>query len=664
MVDVGNQDYGKFYHEKSSNGKHYSFEPQSQPGNGFTAVASSNSDCDKETDYWYKPVTFNPAGYTAPDAVAGQTLSFTFKAYSKYSSWGSTKYAGWHEKDQSSYPTTYIKIYDAVAMDELRALVNEETSLNRRPETYKAEGDYNGYLGTLASAIMVAWNPGIDGSFQTDSTTIRLALEAAIEKLDAAKMTPAEQAAAGLATVDAAVNQLESTVKSTAAGLGGKSFRTYMLYRWSRYQDALDDANYAINLAAEYNEGLQTKKFTYSSMPVYELKEVVAGDKYSAYILALLEDLNEEELAQSKERFKEVTRNYGGYSTLDIAQYSNLVTRMAGRLLPREGGVVNTYLSKEINSAKAVIGSRNTNGYSTRSWNAYAEALANAEAAMTSTSQDAIFDAKYQLQVARNNLRTEAEEADYTELETLMAQAEQIFSNPNVKSVYDNTDAEIGAVLGAWGYTTTNGTNTEIFPWAAKSVNARSYDKGDQEDVDEAADALKVALSKMVFKGVNYGNNTVVNSSVTTGEVDKDENPIMESVKTTELSAKQIIEAVRTKFAGTTATGATDTDVRISLDDDYTIDTGAEKFVGTGATITIYTTQSGVKIPISTIKVVVKGDVTGDGVIDVLDCMVVELAGTNCTTVTGVYNLAGDIANNGTVDLDDLGPVANLAKAG
>jgi hypothetical protein len=44
--------------------------------------------------------------------------------------------------------------------------------------------------------------------------------------------------------------------------------------------------------------------------------------------------------------------------------------------------------------------------------------------------------------------------------------------------------------------------------------------------------------------------------------------------------------------------------------------------------------------------------------------MVVELAGTNCTTVTGVYNLAGDIVNNGTVDLDDYGSVANLAKAG
>ena len=86
------------------------------------------------------------------------------------------------------------------------------------------------------------------------------------------------------------------------------------------------------------------------------------------------------------------------------------------------------------------------------------------------------------------------------------------------------------------------------------------------------------------------------------------------------------------------------------------------KFVGTGATITIYTTQAGVKVPLSTIKVVVKGDVTGDGVIDVLDCMLVELVGTNKTTVSGVYSLAGDIANDGKVGLEDLGAVANLAK--
>ena len=299
MVDLGNQEYGKFYHEKASNGKNYKFEPQSQPGNGFTAVGSSNDDCDKETDYWYKPVTFNPANYTAPDAVAGQTLSFTYKAYSSWKPtiFSSEKYAGWHEKSEGghkTYPTTYIKIYDEVSMGELRALVNEETGLNRRPETYKAEGDYNGYLGTLAEAIMIAWNPGLDGSFQTNSATKLAQLKAAIEKLDAAKMTPAEQAAAGLATVDAAIAQLEATVESTVEGLNGKSFRTHMLYRWSRFQDEVNGANRMINLAAEYNAGLQTQKFEYNSMPTYEVREAISGDTYATFINALFFDITEE----------------------------------------------------------------------------------------------------------------------------------------------------------------------------------------------------------------------------------------------------------------------------------------------------------------------------------------------------------------------------------
>ena len=483
-------------------------------------------------------------------------------------------------------------------------------------------------------------------------------LEAAIEKLDANKMTPAEQAAAGLETVDAAINTLESTVKSTATGLGGKSFRTYMLYRWSRYQDAVNDANYAINLSAEYNAGLQTQKFPYSSMPVYQLKEVVAGNAYSSYILALLEDLNDEELAQSRERFKEVTRNYGGYTTLDIAQYSNLVTRMAGRLLPREGGVVNTYLSKEINSAKAVIGSTNTKGYSTRSWNAYADALANAEAAMTSTSQDTIFDAKYQLQVARNNLRTANEEADYKELGDLIKQAEQVLVNRNL---YNNTPEEFGALLAALGYEITKDVVTyDIFPGAAKNIDAVSIEADDQEDVDDAADALKVALSKMKFNVTSYGSASVNNESVPTGEFDKNDNPITESVKTTVIPVQSILSAVTSKFNGTSATGANTIKVKVSLDDNYTLTEENTKFVGTGATVTIYsTTSSGIDIPISTVKIVVKGDVNGDGVIDVIDCMMLELVITSNTSLTGVYNLAGDFAENDAIDETDFDSVVN-----
>ncbi len=663
MEKIGEEDTAKFYHSKASNGKSYSLEMQSQPGNGFSTNNSKvEEDADKETDYWIKAVSFNKANYTAPDAVAGQTLSFTYKFYSWYKKtiFSGNTYCGWHESSDGGYktfPTSYIKIYDEVSMGELRELVNEETGLNRRPETYKAAANYNGYLGTLAEAIMIAWNPGIDGSFQTNSADKLAQLKAAIELMDANKMTPQEQAAAGLATVDAAIAQLEATVKSTAEGLGGKSFRTHMLYRWSRYQDEVNGANRMINLAAEFNGGLQTQKFEYNSMPTYEVREAIAGDKYATYLNALFVDLNEEELANAKEHFKNITRDFGGLTTLDVAQSANLVTRMAGRLLPREGGVVNTYLTKEIQSAKNEIGTTNTKGYSTRTWNAYAEALTYAESVVNSASQDTIFDAKYRLQVARNNLMLASNEADYTELEALMKQAEYVFKNINL---YANTDpADFGKVLAAWGYTTDSGV--DLFPGSAINVYAEAYDKHDQDEVDDAANELKKALSKLVFKNINYGGETVTPTDVPTGEFDEDDNPITESIKTTELSAQQLMSVVRGKFAATTASGATNADVKISIDANYSLGDGEDKFVGTGSTITIYTTQGGVNIPLSTIKVIVKGDVTGDGVIDVLDLMVVELSANGYTSVTGVFNLAGDLSEDGTVGAEDFQSVVNKA---
>jgi ABC-type enterochelin transport system substrate-binding protein len=165
----------------------------------------------------------------------------------------------------------------------------------------------------------------------------------------------------------------------------------------------------------------------------------------------------------------------------------------------------------------------------------------------------------------------------------------------------------------------------------------------------------------LVFKNVNYGSETVTPTDVPTGELDENDNPITESIKITELSAQQLMSVVRGKFEATTASGATDASVKISIDANYSLGDGEDKFVGTGSTITIYTTQGGVNIPLSTIKVVVKGDVTGDGVIDVLDLMVVELSANGYTSVTGVYNLAGDLSEDGTVGAADFQSVLNKA---
>jgi len=657
LGSLNGRNIGGFYNPKSGE-RWFKFENTGAASQGGIVFTPENETVPKESAISVAPFSYDAASFEDV-GTAGKAYVFNYKYYyriSKYQAWPPAYVEGDPYGFTDGTDTT-IYVYDAETRGQLESLVSEETSLNRRPEDYKDAGAYGTYLGALANAISVAWNPRYDASFVLDATPALNALKTAIEALEATRYTKEELAQQSGETVAAAIAKLAEKVNEVESGLKGKDYRTHMLYRWSRYQDALKDAKYAVALEAEYSAGKATQKFPYNSMPIYELNELISGNAYEAYIKALYQNLNEQEALEAEARFKDVTNQYAGFTTLDIAQYSNLLTRMSTRLLPREGGVVNSYLTKEIESAKAVIGDTNTAGYSERSWNAYSAALQNAESVKNDVSQDKIFAAKYALQVARNNLRTEAQEADYSELENLIAQAQYVFNNIGL---YNNTDAEFGAVLAALGYEI--GT-TDIFPDSALNVNSVSIDKHDQEDVDDAADALKKALSRMEFKGASYAGAEVVDKEVITGEEAEDGNKVTETVRITKLSAKELLADVTAKFSGTTATDASGATVKISLDDSYTLDDdNANKFVGTGATITIYTTASGVTIPLSTIKVVVDGDLTGDGVIDVIDCAIVEFAAHGNASPTGVFALAGDGNADNTFDIEnDLQYVTNIA---
>lgn len=568
--------------------------------------------------------------------------------------WRVTGYANSSSSEFSNEPAIWI-FHNPADLDPLRELVNSEVEMMRLPTEYNtSSAEWAAYSTAFQNAIRAA-RQNVNEYGIYNYKQLYDALDAAVDNIENAKVASSND-------VSGYISTLKNTVKSVNTQLDGSSFRTYALYRWYDLNDLRNDANNMINLYERAQATApDTKFFPYSDISEFDLNKLVSNDQYKGYILALLEDMTEEDAARAKEDYRNAKKDLSNLQTSTIADTNDLLGKSVGKLLPREGGVVNTYLIKEINSAKAVIGTTNNKGYSERSWNAYSTALAKAEAVKDSTSQDTIFDAKYQLQVARNNLIPATQEADYEELLALIKQAETVMNNTGL---YNNTNAEFGAVLAALGYEVTDadGNTVQLFPGSAKTIEHVSFDKHDQDEIDDVADNLKKALSKMVFKGASYGGATVESSQVPTGEVDENDVAIKETVKTTVIDAKQLIDAVTAKFAGTTANGATDAEIRVSLDDSYTLATGNEKFVGTGATITIYTTQAGVKVPLSTIKVVVKGDVTGDGVIDVLDCMLVELVGTDKTTVSGVYSLAGDIANDGNVGLEDLGAVANLAK--
>ncbi len=80
---------------------------------------------------------------------------------------------------------------------------------------------------------------------------------------------------------------------------------------------------------------------------------------------------------------------------------------------------------------------------------------------------------------------------------------------------------------------------------------------------------------------------------------------------------------------------------------------------GTGSKITVYDNN----VLLGEYTVVIKGDVNGDSVCDVLDCMLVELARhtNNNVSLEGAYLLAGDLAIDGVIDENDLNAVVNRA---
>ena len=371
--------------------------------------------------------------------------------------------------------------------------------------------------------------------------------------------------------------------------------------------------------------------------------------------------MTEEELARASEDYTNKSREYYGQTNLDVVQVSNLLSRMSQRLITRTTKPVTSYLQKEINSAEKDIGTSQGN-YSEKSWAPYAKALADAKAALTSDSQDVIFAAKYQLQVTRNNLRTADKEADYDELATLIAQAENALATQAAnKATYVNADEDFGKLLVALGYSV---GETKLFG-GAKDVFNTSYDKHDQDEVDDAADELKAALAKLEFKNFSTTKpSTVVSTPVETGETDENGEAVTENIYTTKIAAKQFKDAVASAIKG----GNSSWTVQVSLDEKYTAtDAGLALPVGTGATVTIIKNEGGVNVPVATIKVIVEGDVTGDGVIDGLDCMVVDLVANNNTSLGGVYLEAGDLASNAAgeqrITIKDLEQVVNKAIA-
>ena len=443
-----------------------------------------------------------------------------------------------------------------------------------------------------------------------------------------------------------------------AKDLNGKDYRTYMLYRWNRYYDVYKAANNFVALKDRVALGVETQNFNYSSLTANEVTELLklqGNGTYADFVKATFTPMTDEEVLEAERNYNNASRDLAETTLADIENAQSLLPVLKNRLLPREGGVVKTYLEAEIASA----GTLNEADYTPMSWAVFETALDNANIAKSSDSQDTIFTAKYQLQVARNGLVAKGDEADYDELKAVIAQANAALANASSYENYETSPADFGAVLAALGYEVkdANGNTINLYPGSAIDVEDIPYGTHDQDEIDDAADELKRALAKLKFKNLNTGSVGVENKEFGTGEFDETTNAeIKESVLVRNVAKEQNATQVKdlVKALGDSAV--------VSLDGTYSAEKDTDMFVGTGATITVYKKQGTVNVPVATIKVVVNGDVNGDGVIDVLDCASVELASHGLVEYAGVYGLAADIATaTAGITAEDLQAVVGLA---
>lgn len=314
--------------------------------------------------------------------------------------------------------------------------------------------------------------------------------------------------------------------------------------------------------------------------------------------------------------------------------------------------VVKDFLNQEITIAEAqnyVQGD-----YSADSWAAYTKALADAKAVQADTKahQSAIFDAKYELMKAQNELLPKyasMKDNGYLdgELATLIEQANTIVGHFNeyfkVKDGVDATEAwkQLVQALGVEYNVTVDGVKYSGILYNHSALTFTAYDRlnsnKEKAKVDAACDKLQAALNNFVSSVTLDKNNSGVVNQVT-----QDVRYIQGIVPGTVTTADAILNNVK----------ASNPAAKLA------VTPSKSNGFGTGATVKVSVDNIGV---LSTYYVVIYGDVNGDGVVDAFDAFAVDKNVNSLATLDGVYAKAADADASGEISVADLTPIMSAS---
>lgn len=508
----------------------------------------------------------------------------------------------------------------------------------------EAQAAFTTYETALKAAKFLADAPKTT-KFLTD---VFAKYQGAIADLDAAyaalmKFTPVVK--------EVNVNSISEAIDALATNAGYEiDYENYELYEFFAYDKATKAGYKMIDSAKgpakpeNYIEGENL------SQAVIEAIAAAKGGNVKTGIDATVSAPSEEAMTKYNDALANFTAPV--YSELQvedvIARINYYYSFMAANMKAKD---VKTFLNQEIKIAKAqnyVEGD-----YSADSWAAYTKALADAEAvaATTDARPSQIFDAKYALMKAQNDLLPKyasMKDNGYLDgqLSALIEQANTIVNHSDLFTVKDGVDAteawkQLVQALGVEYNVKVDGTDYTGILYNNSALTFKAYDRlnsnKEKAKVDAACDKLQAALN-------NFVSSVTLDptGSGAVSQVKQDVKYIQGIVPGTATTADAILNSIKA------SNPAAKLAVTPSKSNGY----------GTGATVKASIDGIGV---VSTYYVVVYGDVNGDGVVDAFDAFAVDKNVNSLATLDGVYAKAADADASGEISVADLTPIMSAA---
>lgn len=502
------------------------------------------------------------------------------------------------------------------------------------------------YETALKNAVYYAYAPKTTSyceDIMPNCETALTALDNAYKALSAYKTVSTN--GISVDSVSAAVDALETDKTKDI------DFEDHELYEYFQYENARTAARKIINA---YQKPAQPENYISGenlSQAVIEAIEAANSGNVATGIGATVSTPSEEAM----KTWNDAIANWTDPTYSDL-QMADAISRLNYYYTFMDANwrspVEKQFLTKEIAAAKAQ--NYVQSDYSTESWAAYAAALASAEAVAADSSalQSEVFDAKYELMKAQNELipaYASMKDNGYldSELTGLIEQAKTIVkyfdSYFTVKSGVDATEAwkELVKALGVEYNVTVDGVEYSGILYNNSALTFTATDRlntnKEKAKVDAACDKLQAALNNFVSSVTLDKNDTgVVN------QVEQDVRYIQGITPGTVTTADAILANV--KASNTAAKLA----VTASKSNGY----------GTGAKVDVSIDGIGV---LTTYYVVIYGDVNGDGAVDAFDAFAVDKSVNNLAALSGVYAKAADADDSGEITVADLTPIMNAA---